>query len=122
MPGAYSNDLREKALAAVAAGERKSHVSRMFNISRNTLDLWIKRKESTGSVSPKRCDRPGPAGKIQDWDAFRTFAEQHRHLTQAEMAQLWPEPISPQTLSRALQRIGVTRKQRSPIAKSRTKR
>lgn len=121
MPAAYSNDLREKALAAVAAGERKSHVSRIFNISRNTLDLWIKRKEATGSVAPRRCSRPGPAGKIQDWEAFRAFVQQYGHLTQGQMAQLWPEPISPQTLSRALKRIGYQQTSRSTAMKSETR-
>ena len=49
MPAPYSEDLRQKALAAVERGERKSDVSRMLNISRNTLDLWLKRKEQTGN-------------------------------------------------------------------------
>ncbi|ABB57341.1 IS630 transposase-related protein [Synechococcus elongatus] len=118
MPAAYSNDLREKALAAVAAGERKSHVSQIFNISRNTLDLWIKRKAETGSVSPRR-SRPGPAGKIRDLEAFRTFVEQHGHLTQEQMAALWPEPISSQTLGRALKRIGFTRKKELRLPRTR---
>jgi transposase len=48
MPAPYSYDLRQKAIAAVKHGERKSDVSRMLNISRNTLDLWLKREEQTG--------------------------------------------------------------------------
>jgi hypothetical protein len=36
MPAPYSYDLRQKAIAAVKRGERKSDVSRMMNISRNT--------------------------------------------------------------------------------------
>ncbi|MBW4459142.1 MAG: transposase [Nodosilinea sp. WJT8-NPBG4] len=54
MPAAYSDDLREKALAAVDRGDPKSHVSRVFSISRNTLDLWLKRREVTGSTVPIR--------------------------------------------------------------------
>ena len=48
MPAPYSYDMRKKALAAVRRGERKKEVSQMFNISRNTLDLWLKREEKTG--------------------------------------------------------------------------
>lgn len=48
MPAPYSDDLRQKVLDAIDRGERKSHVSQMFNLSRNTLDLWLKRREATG--------------------------------------------------------------------------
>lgn len=48
----YSEDMRSKALAAVKRGERKSDVSKMFGISRNTLDLWLKREAATGSCRP----------------------------------------------------------------------
>ncbi|MFQ3613609.1 MAG: helix-turn-helix domain-containing protein, partial [Cyanobacteriota bacterium] len=41
MPPPYSYDVRRKALEAVNQGQRKIDVSRMFNISRNTLDLWL---------------------------------------------------------------------------------
>ncbi len=50
MPAPYSDDLRTKAIAAVKGGERKTNVSRMLNISRNTLDLWLKREVQTGSA------------------------------------------------------------------------
>lgn len=49
MPAPYSDDLRTKAIAAVKRGERKIDVSRMLNISRNTLDPWLKRAEQDGS-------------------------------------------------------------------------
>lgn len=48
MPAPYSYDLRTKAIAAVRRGERKTDVSRMLNISRNTLDLWLKREGQEG--------------------------------------------------------------------------
>lgn len=51
-PAPYSNDLRQKAIAAVRRGERKIDVSKMFKISRNTLDLWLKREEETGTYQP----------------------------------------------------------------------
>lgn len=112
MPAAYSLDLRRKVLAAVERGERKSHVCRMFHISRNTLDLWLKRREVTGSIEPKPHSHRGPTPKIQDLDAFRQFAEAHGHLTQQQMADAWPEPISNVTLGKALRKIQFTRKKR----------
>jgi transposase len=43
MPKAYSQDLRDKAVAAVDRGVPKSEVTIMFNISRDSLDRWLKR-------------------------------------------------------------------------------
>lgn len=107
---AYSLDLREKATAAVDRGEKKSHVSKTFNISRNTLDLWLKRRQETGSVAPKQPVQRGPEPKVKDLDEFKQFATAHRHLTAQKMAELWPEPISDVTIGKALKRIGFTRK------------
>jgi transposase len=115
MPAPYSTDLREKAVAAVDRGEKKSHVSKLFHISRNTLDLWLKQREQTGTVAPKAPMKKGPEPKIKDLEAFRQFAETHGHLTAVVMAQRWPEPISDVTIGKALQRINFTRKKR-PMA------
>lgn len=119
MPGPYSDDLRLKALAAVDRGERKNQVSRLFNLSRNTLDLWLKRRARTGSVSATREYVRGPQPKIDDLDAFRAFAATHGHLTQQEMAEQWAqhgaERVSNRTIGKALKRLGFTRKKR-PIA------
>lgn len=118
MPAPYSVDLRVKAVAAVDRGEPKSHVARVFHISRNTLDLWLRRRDQTGSVEPVRDVVRGPQPKIADLEAFRTFAEQHGHLTQAEMAEQWPEPISADTIGAALKKIGFTRKKRPSATES----
>lgn len=78
-------------LDALDSGYRKSYVSRLFNISRNTSDLWLKRREETGSFSAIRHYRRGAQGKITDLDQFRTFAREHGHLTQKGMAAQWDE-------------------------------
>ncbi len=48
MPAPYSYDLRKKAIEAVKRGHKKINVCRLFKISRNTLDLWLKREKETG--------------------------------------------------------------------------
>ncbi|NEP28251.1 IS630 transposase-related protein [Moorena sp. SIO3I6] len=49
MPKAYSYDLRKKVIEAIIeGGMKKSEVSQLFKISRNTIDLWLKRKAETG--------------------------------------------------------------------------
>ena len=110
MPVAYSLELRQKAIAAIDRGEKKSHVSKTLKMSRNTLDLWLKRREKTGSAAPKTPVRRGPDPKNNDLVAFKQFATEHGRLTAQRMAELWPEPVSDVTLGKALKRIKFTRK------------
>lgn len=117
MPAAYSQDLREKALNAVTSGRTMTDVSQSLGISRSALKSWVKRYRETGEVGPKQGYQKGRSHKITDWDAFRAFAAEHGDKTQAEMAQLWSDEISEDTIGRALNRIGFTRKKRPmPIA------
>jgi transposase len=113
MARAYSYDLREKVIQALELdGWKKSEAAEIFQISRNTIDLWLKRREETGDYRP-RSNRPQRTqAKITDWRAFEEFVSQHGDRTQAQMAQLWGEEISPRTISRGLKKIGFTRKKR----------
>lgn len=44
----YSYDFRQKVIDAIELdGRKKCEVSEIFNISRNTIDLWL-RKAQTG--------------------------------------------------------------------------
>lgn len=113
MPKPYSYDLRKKVIEAIVEdGMKKSEVSQLFKISRNTIDLWLKRFAETGDYKAKP-NQPGGSGhKITDWERFREFARIHGDKTQVEMAQLWEGDISDRTIGRALQKIGFTRKKR----------
>lgn len=113
MAAPYSDDLRQKAVSAVERGEKKSHVCRTLNISRNTLDIWLKRKKQTGTVAAKTNYRRGPKPKIDDLEAFQKLAEQYGHLTQEKMAQKWANPVSRMRIGQALKRIGFTRKKKN---------
>lgn len=112
MPAPYSNDLREKVMAAIDRGDKKSHVSRMFNISRDTIDRWLNRRRATGSVKAVQGYQRGHSHRIKDGEEFHAFAQQYGDKTQAEMAQLWLGEMSERTMSRALTHIGWTRKKR----------
>jgi len=125
MPKPYSYDLRQKVIQAIKLdGLKKSEASLLFNISRNTIDLWLKRQAETGDFQALPNLPPGNGHKITDWEKFREFAQVHGDKTQVEMAKLWEEPISDseallrsadRTISRALKKIGFTRKKR-PMA------
>lgn len=113
MPKPYSYDLRKKVIEAIEQdGMRKSEVSQLFKISRNTIDLWLKRQAETEDFQALPNHPPGNNHKIKDWEKFREFARIHGDKTQVEMAQLWKEEISDRTISRALKKIGFPRKKR----------
>ncbi|WP_319423449.1 helix-turn-helix domain-containing protein [Pleurocapsa sp. FMAR1] len=64
MPAPYSYDLRKKAVDACSRGEKKRTICRLMKISRNTLDLWLKREQETGdslkrspSVPPEKSEK-----------------------------------------------------------------
>jgi transposase-like protein len=50
MPKPYSYDLRQKVIQAIQLdGLKISEASQLFNISRNTINLWLKRQAQTGN-------------------------------------------------------------------------
>ena len=113
MPSPYSYDLRQKVIQAIELdGMKKSEAAQVFQLSRNTIDLWLKRQAETGDYQAKQNRPPGNGHKITDWIKFREFALMHGDKTQAEMAALWSGQTSTRSISRALQKIGFTRKKR----------
>lgn len=112
MPSPYSEDLRQKAIAAVKRGKRKKDVSQMFKISRNTLDLWLKREEQTGDCRAITNYQQGCRHKITDWQRFGEFVRQHGGKTQAQIAKLWGNNVTQQNISDAMQKLGVSRKKK----------
>lgn len=109
MPKPYSYDLRRKVIEAIELdGLLKSEASQLFNISRNTIDLWLKRRQETGDFKALPNQPTGSNHRITDWESFREFARVHGDKTQEEMAQLWDGEISARTISRALKKIGFT--------------
>lgn len=112
MSSPYSEDLRQKVIAAVERGEGKTNISRMFNISRNTLDLWLKRKQDVGHCQAITQYQKGCCHKITDWERFREFAKAHGDKPQKQMAKLWGDNVSQQNISDALRKIGFSRKKK----------
>ena len=119
MPAPYSYDLRQKAIEAVKRGEKKIEVSRFFKISRNTLDLWLKKEKETGDYEASQSYGRGTKPKIQDLEKFRKFMEEHSEKTQKQMAQLWGNNITQQNISYACQKLGITRKKNLWLSRKR---
>ena len=119
MPASYSYDLRTKVINAIDDGMSKTQASRIFQISRNTINLWLNRRKETGDYRAKIGYQQGYNSKITDLDKFQEFAEVHGSKTQKEMAEAWSENISDRTIGKALKKIGFTRKKNLRLSRER---
>ena len=54
MPRAYSQDLRDRAVALVALGQSRRSVARLLDLAESTVINWCKRQEVSGSCAAKR--------------------------------------------------------------------
>src|ERR1700733_2626756 len=50
----YSDDLRERVVAAIEAGHSRVKVAELYNMALSTVGGFIKRKRETGCVSPDK--------------------------------------------------------------------
>jgi transposase len=115
----YSYDLRTKVIELIERDGLKIYqAAKLFNINHNTIAVWLKRKRLTGDYKALPNKPPGSNHRITDWEKFREFVNTHGDKTQKEMAQLWEGEISARTISRALRKIGFTRKKRPTATKS----
>ncbi|WP_242541783.1 IS630 family transposase [Leptolyngbya sp. Cla-17] len=111
MAKAYSYDLRQKVINAIQLdGMKQSEAAQVFQLSRNTINLWLKRQKETGDYQAKTTRPHRTSSKITDWDKFAKFVKQHGGKTQAQMVELWQDQLSVRTISRALHKLGLSRK------------
>jgi len=119
MPAPYSYDLRSKAIAAVKRGEKKIHICCILKISRNTLNLWLKREEKTGDVQALKPLMRGQRPKIKDEKKFCEFVLKNNDKTQQQIAELWGDNVTQQNVSRLCKKIGITRKKNLWVSRKR---
>ena len=115
----YSQDLRERVIAAVQAKRRPSlaEIARTFGVSESTVDKWVKRWRDTRSVAA----RPFAGGRrraLRDCTAsLRAEVKQQPDATLAELcervAQRAGVVANPSMMCRELQRLGLPRKKKS---------
>jgi transposase len=96
----------------------------MFGVSLATLKRCLKQRRETGNVLPKPI--PGrPSKKYAPLQAGLVAQLQaHPDVTLEEHCRLWEEthgmPVSPTTMSRAIRRIGWTRKKSQWVPRNAT--
>jgi transposase len=124
---AYSQDLRERVIAAVDAGQQSHReIAATFAVSKSVLDKWTKRWRDTGSVAAL----PFAGGRqraLKDCaDVIRAEVKQQPDVTLAELC----ERVTTQTavtasrsmMSRELQVLALPRKKRRSTTASATLR
>jgi transposase len=113
---AYSVDLRAKVLRAVDQGYPREEIVKLLGVSRATIKRYLKQRRETGSVTPKAI--PGrPPRKLGPLQAELVGQLQaHDDVRLEDHCRLWEQShgvtVSTATMSRAIKRIGWTRKKR----------
>jgi transposase len=78
MARAYSLDLRERVVAAVAAGERCRKVAEIYRVSVGSVVKWSQRFRATGSAAAERMggNQPRSLAAEREWLMARLAARQ----------------------------------------------
>ena len=113
---AYSEDLRERVVAAVERGAKRVEVVETFVISLPTIKRWLKQRRETGTLAPKPI--PGPVAVKRDAlvEALPERLTAHADATLEQHCTWWQEQtgseVSTATMSRAISALAWTRKKR----------
>jgi hypothetical protein len=84
---------------------RKALASELFNISRNTINLWLQRsRRNRGFSSQAEPSTRVTTIKSPTGSSFGRMPTTHGDKTQVEMAQLWEGDISESVASKAKRR------------------
>jgi putative transposase len=106
--------MRSKIVAAVDAGRSKAEVARVFGVGLSTVKRYLILERETGSLAPKRHPGPTPAIDPLLHDLLCAQLDAHPEGFLDEHCQWWEEQtgvrVSIATMSRAIKRLGWTRK------------
>ena len=112
---AYSQDLRERVIAALEAGdETQAEIAERFALSKSTVEKWWCRWQATQSCAALP-QRHGPARTLQECEAFiRAEVARQPDVTLAELCERVAEQqaiaASPSMMWRTLQHLKLPRK------------
>ena len=112
----YSDDLRERVVAAIESGDTREEVAELYNMALSTVGGFIKRKRETGSVSPDKFGgyktfslepRTDLVKELVAEQPDRTLAELRDRLAKEQVT------VSQSAISRFLHHINLTFKKKS---------
>lgn len=118
MPRAYSQDLRDRVLAAAHDGLTHGAVATRFAVGESTVRSWLRRERRTGSRAARRS--PGGRSKLgaPEEVALRALIAERNDRTLAELGEGLRErtgvQVSVMAVWRACERLGLRRKKKEP--------
>ncbi len=115
----YSQDLRDRVLAAVQSGQQtQAAIAETFGISLSTLEKWVRRKRQTGKSTPLPQVHGPPRALHAHAAIIRAQVKQQPDVTLAELCERVAAqtgiPASPSMRCRELQHLGLPRKKDAP--------
>jgi len=123
---AYSQDVRERVLRAVDQGYPRAEIVQLFGISLSTLKRYLKQRLEEGHVRPKAIPGRPPKKRAQVEAGVLPQLQAHDDATLEHHCALWEqahgERVSRWTMSRAIKRLGWTRKKSRFGLRSATRR
>jgi transposase len=112
----YSEDLRERVVAAVERGTKRSEVVETFAVSLPTLKRWLKQRRETGKLAPKPIPGPPAIKRGALLEVLPARLAEYADATLEEHCSWWSEltggEVSTATMSRAITALAWTRKKR----------
>jgi transposase len=117
MPRAFSLDLRERLLRALASGLSATEIEHHTGVDATTLRRWRQRQARGESLAPRSAPGRVPLIGPAQYEALRTQVAAHPDATLAEHCAYWAaeqgQPVSVPTMCRLFRRLGL------PLKKSR---
>ena len=114
---AYSEDLRQRVLAALDGGMSRAQAARTFQVSGSSIDRWRAQRSALGHLRPKRSTgRPRRIAPNAE-TSLRAQLAATPDATLPEHINTWAREqgtsLSRWTMSRAIARLRISRKKRA---------
>lgn len=114
MARAYSIDLRERAVEHATESKNQTVTAKIFKVSRQTINEWVKRKNKHKNLHPKKAQ--GKPSKI-DPQKLQSYVSRHPDSYLREIAKEFG--VSLVAVHEALKRHKITRKKNHTLLRTR---
>jgi transposase len=111
---AYSEDLRERVVRAVDQGKSRKEIVNLFGVSLATLKRYLKQRRERGNLKPKAIPGRPARKRLQVQLDLEAQLRACPDVSLERHCELWEQAhgmrVSPKTMSRAISKLGWTRK------------
>jgi transposase len=118
MPLPYSQDLRDRVLAACDRAMKTKEIADLFGVSRSWVRRVKQRRREYGEITPRPPEPTARYTKI-DRDRLRELVEAHPDATLGELRSMLGVQCAESAIWRALDKMGYTFKKRQSMQQSR---